>query len=120
MKVLISAVGKEKTDDFDLKFGRGEFFQIIDTETGDIKVLENEGKQSDHGAGIGASQQVINENVDVIITGHLGPNAFEILQDSDIELYGAKGGTVEEVLEDYKSGKLEKIEKAGKAHKNLK
>lgn len=120
MKVLISAVGKDKTDNFDLKFGRCEFFQIIDTETGDIKVLENEGKKSDHGAGIGASQQVINENVDVIITGHLGPNAFEILEDSDIELLSAKGGTVEEVLEDHKNGKLEKIEKAGKSHKSVK
>lgn len=120
MKVLISAVGKEKTDDFDLRFGRGEFFQIIDTEAGDIKVLENQGKKSDHGAGIGASQQVIDENIDVLITGHLGPNAFEILEDSNIELFSAKGGTVEEVLEKFKSGKLEKIEKAGKSHKNLK
>ena len=119
MKVLISAVGKEKTDEFDLRFGRGEFFQIIDTETGDVKVLENEGKKSDHGAGIGASQQVIDENVDVLITGHLGPNAFQILENTNIELYSAKGGTVEKVLEDYNSGKLEKIEKAGKSHRSI-
>ena len=109
MKVLISAVGKEKTDNFDLKFGRCDYFQIIDTETGDIKVLENTAKSSDQGAGVEASQQVINENVDVLITGHLGPNALEILKDSDIELYSAKGGTVEEVLEDYKNEKLDKI-----------
>ncbi len=120
MKVLISAVGKEKTDDFDLRFGRGDFFQIIDTQTGDTKVLENAGKTSDHGAGIAASQQAIDEKVDVIVTGHLGPNAFEILETSGIELMSAKGGTVEEVLNDYKAGKLEKIAKAGKSHKNIK
>lgn len=120
MKVLISAVGKEKTDDFDLRFGRGDYFQIIDTETGDMKALVNAGKTSDHGAGIAASQQAIDEKVDVLITGHLGPNAFEILDSSDIELFSAKAGTVEEVLEDYKNGKLDKIGKAGKAHKGIK
>lgn len=117
MKVLISAIGKEITDDFDLRFGRGDYFQIIDTETNETKVIENAGKTSDHGAGIVASQKAIDEKVDVLITGHLGPNAFEILESSGIELLSANGGTVKSVLEDYKNNKLEKIGKAGKAHK---
>lgn len=117
MKVLITALGKEKTDNFDMKFGRGEYFQIIDTETEEFSVIENEGKTSDHGAGIVASQQAIDAGVDVLITGHLGPNAFELLDSSDIELLSAKGGTVEEVLDQYKQKKLDKITTAGKSHK---
>ncbi len=119
MKVLISAIGKEITDDFDLRFGRGDYFQIIDTETNETKVIENAGKTSDHGAGIVASQKAIDEKVDVLITGHLGPNAFQILDDTDIKLVSAKGGTVESVLADYKAGKLEEIGKAGKSHKGI-
>lgn len=120
MKILITAVGKDKSDDFDLRFGRCEYFQIIDTETDEFKVVENTGKTSEHGAGVTASQQAIDEKVDVLITGHLGPNAFQILDDSDMELYSAKGGTVESVLQDYKGGKLEKIETAGASHKGMK
>lgn len=119
MKILISAAGKEKTDDFDLRFGRGEFFQIIDTETNEVKVIENVGKSEDHGAGTVASQQAIDENVDVVITGHLGPNAFMLLSSTDIELLSAKGGTVEEVLNQYNKKELEKIASAGKSHKGM-
>ncbi len=118
MKILISAAGKEKTDDFDLRFGRGEFFQIIDTETNDVKVIENSGKSEDH-AGTVSSQQAIDENVDVIITGHLGPNAFMLLSSTDIELLTDKGGTVEEVLNQYNKKELEKIASAGKSHKGM-
>lgn len=119
MKVLITSVGKDIKDNFDQKFGRCEYFQIIDTETNDIKVVENEGKKADHGAGTGASQQAIDENVDVIITGHLGPNAFQILDSSDIKLLSAKTGTVEEVLDQYKKDELEEIKTAGKSHKGM-
>ena len=119
MKILISAKGREKTDDFDLRFGRGEYFQIIDTETDDLKVIENQGKTSDHGAGVVASQQAIDEDVDVLITGHLGPNALQLLDTSDIELLSAEGGTVEEVLDQYKKKELEAIETAGKSHKGM-
>lgn len=117
MKVLITSVGKEINDNFDQKFGRCEYFQIIDTETNDVKVLENQGKKADHGAGTGASQQAIDENIDVIITGHLGPNAFQILDSSDIKLLSAKSGTVKEVLEQFKNNELEEIKTAGKPHK---
>ncbi len=63
----------------DKRFGRCEYFQIHDTNTGEIKILENEGESASGGAGIAASNQLINQNVDIIITGNLGPNAFGII-----------------------------------------
>lgn len=46
MKICISAKGKEKESLLDRRFGRCDYFQIYDTETGDFKVLENESKLS--------------------------------------------------------------------------
>ena len=119
MKILVSSLGKESTDAFDTRFGRCDYFQIFDTDSKQYIAVENEGKMSTHGAGIGASQQAIDAKVDVLITGKLGPNAFDILNDSDIELYSAKEGTVEEVINLYREGKLENIGKAGKAHNGM-
>lgn len=119
MKILVSSLGKEKTDDFDTRFGRCDYFQIFDTETKEYEVLENNGKTSEHGAGIAASQQAIDNDVDVLITGHLGPNAFEVLDSSGIKLCSVSSGTVEEVINLYIEGKLEEISKAGKAHRGM-
>ena len=119
MKILVSSLGKEKSDAFDTRFGRCEYFQIFDTETKEYEVLENRGKTSEHGAGIASSQQAIDKDVDILITGHLGPNAFEVLGSSGIKLYSANSGTVEEVINLYVEGKLEEISSAGKAHRGM-
>ena len=117
MKILVSSVGKQSTDSVDPRFGRGDYFQIFDTETKEYKAIENVGKNSDHGAGIGASQQVIDENVDVVITGHLGPNAYNFLSESNIRTYSCNEGSVEQAINLYIENKLEKIDKAGSPHR---
>ena len=54
MKIGISVKGKNKDSLLDKRFGRCEYFQIHDTDTGEIKVLENEAKLASSGAGIAA------------------------------------------------------------------
>ena len=54
MKIGISVKGKNNDSLLDKRFGRCEYFQIHDTDTGEIKVLENEAKLASSGAGIAA------------------------------------------------------------------
>lgn len=116
MKIVISAEGKTSENLLDMRFGRCEYFQIHDTESGEVKVLENKGQDSSGGAGIVASNQLIEEKVDVIITGNLGPNAFELIEKAGIKAYKCSGIAISSVLEKYNKGELEEIKMSGPAH----
>ena len=119
MKIAISATGKTTDDLLDMRFGRCEYFQIHDTENEEIKILENKGKTASGGAGIAAANQLIDENVDVIITGNLGPNAFEIIEKAEIKAYKCDTISIKSALEKYNNNELEEIKIAGAAHHGI-
>lgn len=116
MKICISAKGKEKESLLDRRFGRCDYFQIYDTETGDFKVLENESKLSNGGAGIAASNQLIDEDIEVVITGNLGPNAFGIIEEEGIKAYTCESIAIGSVLEKYENGELKEIKSSDPAN----
>ncbi len=91
----------------DRRFGRTQFFLMVDIETGATEVLSNEQHlNAAQGAGIQAAQHVINHGADCVVTGHCGPKAFRVLETADIKVYQAETGTVREALAALKSGNL--------------
>ncbi|WP_333860005.1 NifB/NifX family molybdenum-iron cluster-binding protein [Clostridium sp.] len=119
MKIAISAHGVEANSLLDMRFGRCKYFQIHNTDGGEIKVLENNGQFSGGGAGIAAAQQVLDENVDVIITGSLGPNAFKIIDKSGIKVYKCESIAVSSVLKKFEKGELKELTQSGPAHHGI-
>ncbi|NFH80152.1 diguanylate cyclase [Clostridium botulinum] len=119
MKIAISSKGKTSSDLLDSRFGRCEYFQILDTEDKSFKILENIGQSSSGGAGIAAANQVIDENVEVIITGNLGPNAFELIDKAEIKAYKCESISIESALNKYNNNELEEIKLAGMAHHGM-
>lgn len=119
MKIAISTEGKTVDSVLDKRFGRCDYFQIHNTENGEVKVIENEGKISSGGAGIAASQQLLDEGIDVIITGNLGPNAFKIINKANIKAYQCDEVSISSVLEKYKKGELTELKMPGRAHHGL-
>jgi predicted Fe-Mo cluster-binding NifX family protein len=119
MKVAISATGKTTDTLLDMRFGRCEYFQIYDTESGEVKIIENKGQLSGGGAGIAAAQQLIDEKIDVIITGSLGPNAYEIIEKSEIKSYKCGDISINSVLEKFNKGELSELKEAGPAHNSM-
>ncbi len=107
------------SDNLDLRFGRCSYFVIFDTEKGLLKSVENKGQSSGGGAGIAAAQQIIDENVGVVITGHMGPNAFNLMKASDIKVYQGKEVPCQEVISLYQADKLLEITEAGPAHRGM-
>jgi len=116
MKIAISATGKTIDNLLDMRFGRCEYFHIHDTESGEFKVIENKGLTADGGAGIAASNQLIEEKPDVIITGSLGPNAFTLIEKAGIKAYKCGNMPISLVLDEYKKGTLKEIKISGPAH----
>jgi predicted Fe-Mo cluster-binding NifX family protein len=119
MKIAISAKGKITDDLMDMRFGRCEYFQIHDTELKAVKVLENKGQLASGGAGIVAANKLIDENIDVIITGNLGPNAFELVEKSDIKAYRCDSTSIKSALDKYNNNELQEIKIAGVAHHGM-
>jgi len=119
MKIAISAKGKTSDDLIDMRFGRCEHFQIHDTELKVAQIIENKGLSASGGAGIVAANKLIDENVDVIITGNLGPNAFKIIDASDIKAYKCDTTSIKEALEKYNNNELEEIKITGNAHHGM-
>ncbi len=106
MKLAVTATGKDLASSSDGRFGRCSYFVLIDPETMDYEALENPGKGARGGAGVQAAQALANSGVDALATGNVGPNAFNTLDSAGIEMYTGASGTVREVVEAYKDGKL--------------
>ncbi len=100
----------------DPRFGRCSHFVIVDIDTMEHKVIENDAAVVASGAGIRAAQAVTSENVDVIVTGHVGPNAFSALQAAGIKMLTGSSGSVFDTIEAFKQGELTSLTDAGPAH----
>lgn len=119
MKIAISAKGSTLDSLLDERFGRCENFIIYNSESKEFKVLENKGQNSKGGAGISASQQLIDEKVDVIITGHLGPNAYAVISKAGIKPYMCKRMLISSAIEKFENGQLNEITEVGQPHKGI-
>ena len=119
MKIAITAKGTNFNAAVDPRFGRSETFIIIDTDTEQFEVIQNSGLNTMHGAGIQTAQLMSEKNVKKVITGAVGPNAYQTLQAAGIKMYQAKGTTVREVFDAYKSDQLTEITQMGSAHAGM-
>jgi len=111
MKIAMSSTGKDIKSEIDVRFGRSPYFLIVEIEGKEIKstkAIENTATTQAGGAGITAAELVGNQNVNAVITGNMGPRAFDVLSQLGIEIYRAEG-TIEEVVKQFIEGKLEKI-----------
>ena len=106
MKIAITSTGKTLDSQVDPRFGRAACFIIIDTETMDFNVVENESVAAAGGAGISSAKVVIDAGAEAVLTGNCGPNAEHTLTAGGVKLYTGATGTVAEAVELFKSGKL--------------
>lgn len=112
MKVAISASGENLEAEIDPRFGRCAYFIIAETETMDYEAVPNESMMASGGAGIQAAQFVIDKEAKAIITGNLGPNAYQTLNAGGLKLITGVSGCVKEALEKFKRGELKETDTA--------
>jgi predicted Fe-Mo cluster-binding NifX family protein len=110
MKICISACGKDPDSEVDPQFGRCNYFVIIDPDIGSVTSIKNPGSEASGGAGIRAAEAVVGAEVDTLLTGSVGPNAFSILSEAGIKTHSGIEGTVAFALREYQSGKLSLLE----------
>jgi predicted Fe-Mo cluster-binding NifX family protein len=107
MKIAISANRRDLEAEVDPRFGRAQFFLIVDTDTMKFDVVANQvSMQAPQGAGIQAAALVARHRPAAVLTGNCGPKAFQTLQAAGIPVIVGVTGIVRDAVQSYRTGKL--------------
>jgi len=104
MKIAVSSNGPSLQDMVDPRFGRAAGFVIVDLETGASQYLDNgRGQMLGHGAGIQAAETIARAGAQVLLTGTVGPKAWQALSAAGINIVQQMEGlTVGQAIEQFK------------------
>lgn len=108
MIIFISSEGNSLESKPCPRFGRSPYFIKYDLETDEWEALNNPAVSEFGGAGVAASQFIINNQALAVISGRFGPNAFNVLKAAGIQLlnFNPDCDTNQKVIELFKEGSL--------------
>lgn len=111
-KIAVTSEGPSLDDPMDSRFGRAAGFVVVDLETMDTQYIDNGGTQvMAQGAGIQAAQVMARAGVECILTGYVGPKAFQALSAVGIKVgQNLEDMTVRQAVERFKNGQVEMAE----------
>ncbi len=105
-KIAVAADGKKLNSYVSPLFGRARYFLIVDPNTGEYKAIRNPFRNLDGAAGVRAAQLIAKEVDDGVITGDIGPNAYNVLNGLGMNVYTGFTGESGKAVENYKSNKI--------------
>ena len=112
MRVAIAATGDSLDSQTSPVFGRCSHLivaDIVDGDFKDVKAIPNPSTNEGGGAGIKTARIVGDEKAQALISGSVGPNAFEVLKQLEIKTYRMIPGTVKDNLNLLAKGELEEL-----------
>jgi predicted Fe-Mo cluster-binding NifX family protein len=112
MKIAVSSMGNNLDSDVDMRFGRCKYFILVDSESMKFEVVSNESVMASGGAGIKAAETIANKDVDIVLTGNIGPNAHSTLAAAGIKVFTGAAGTIKDAINGYKNNELKESSSA--------
>jgi len=107
MKIAITAQNPSPESPVDPRFGRAAWLMIYDPGSNSWESIDNSaGINAAHGAGIQAAQKVVDHQALALVTGAIGPKAFQSLTAAGIRIFHGASGTVREALKACQQGEL--------------
>ena len=106
MRVAVTSNGSGLDAPASPVFGRCQTVVFVDTDSLTAETVGNPAIGAPGGAGIQAAQFIIEHGAQALITGNVGPNAFQVLQAAGVPIYMFNGGTVREAVAALKAGQL--------------
>ena len=108
MILMISSHGDTLESQPNPRFGRTPIFILYNLDDDTWQSLKNPAITAQGGAGVAASQFLIDHGTQVAISGRFGPNAHQALNAAGIEMltFDDSLETIQSVIEAYKSGDL--------------
>ncbi len=114
MIIAVTSMGPSQDATFDVHFGRAPYFVIFNSVTGEvIKDYDNsKNLQAVQGSGVESAKVLVDLDVEVLITGHVGSKALDVLKIGDISVYKVETNLVKEALSKYKEKNVSAIYEA--------
>lgn len=110
MKIAVSSQGPDLASRVDPRFGRAIYFIVYDLDTDDYVALPNaENADAAQGAGILTAQSIARQNVDLVVSGNVGPKAFAALRAAGVKMVAWDKGTVVEAVQYVRSGEFKSL-----------
>jgi predicted Fe-Mo cluster-binding NifX family protein len=107
MKIVITAKSDKIDQPFNPRFGRADYFIIVDSDTRVWEAFPNPAADARGGAGPRAVQFIADSGAEIAISGRFGPKAYSALEAAGIKAYLASDGTVSSVLQQFLDDQLE-------------
>ena len=106
MRIAVTATGEGLDAPTSPIFGRSAYLSLIETDTMDCETLSNPAVSASGGAGIQAAQFLAERGVQALVTGNVGPNAFQVFSAAHIPVYLYNGPSVRQAVQAFVSGEL--------------
>jgi len=106
MRVVVTADGADLDSRASPVFGRCLVYCFVETETMALEAVENPARDASGGAGIQAARFVVDRGAQAVLTGNMGPNAFNVLRAASVHVYQVSAGTVRQAVQAFKAGGL--------------
>lgn len=102
-------------------FGRCGTYVFVDLDTMEFEAVDNPAANAGGGAGIQAAQFVVEKGAQAVLTGNVGPNAFEVFRSANFPVYVVEENmTVRQAVERFIAGELASAATANvKAHAGM-
>ncbi|MEN8155690.1 MAG: NifB/NifX family molybdenum-iron cluster-binding protein [Bacteroidota bacterium] len=94
MKTVITSTGNSLKSDFDERFGRADWFCILEEKGKKAAFIKNEMADATGGAGVKAAETMAELGVKRVISGDFGPKAKDLLEKLNIEMVLQKESNV--------------------------
>lgn len=104
MKICITSQGNNLDAQVDPRFGRCQYFIIVDPETMEFEAVKNPSINATGGAGTNSAQLIASKGAEIVLTGDVGPNASRTLESAGIKIVTGITGSVKDAIEKYKKG----------------
>lgn len=115
-KVAVTSDGPDLDGPLDPRFGRAAGFMIVNPKTFEYTYLDNGSSQAmSQGAGIQAAENVAQSGAQVVLTGYVGPKAFQALSAAGITVVqNMENLTIRQAVERFNAGEISEASQPNK------
>mgnify|MGYP005834242587 CR=1 FL=1 len=89
-----------------VSLGQSEYFIVFEGSPENYRAVENPIKWAGAEAGVEAAREIRKLDVDILVTGSIGPRTYDLLRDSGISIKAGCSGTVADSIRKCVAGEL--------------
>ena len=94
------------------RFASAPYFILYDINQSEMTVIQNPYAAQVRGMGIVAAQMLIQQKIDAVIVGGIGPQAFDAFYLAKVKVYANAAGSVRDAIAEYELGRLTELKEA--------